>query len=156
MEKIDHQLTSNVKLLHKVVLLSDGHVLLLKRSNQAQSRPGKWDLPGGNSEWPTDKVNFVRSLHQQDVSREIKEETAISVESDSFDQTNLIYFDTTYEPQKEMFTVLCGWRHNLPTQQKVTISDEHQDHEWVPVEKIEDYDFGFAQFIPQMIVNAIS
>lgn len=156
MEKIAHQLTENVKLLHKVVITADGKVLLLRRSSSAKTRPGKWDLPGGNSEWPVKYDTFANGLHRADIVREIQEETGLTANPDNFSAENLIYFDTTFEPEKQMFTIICGWHWPTNTVKKIKISNEHQEAQWVGWEDIEHYDFGFAQFIPAMIVAAIS
>jgi len=152
--KLAHQLTAHVKLLQKAVLLSDDKVLILKRHPDSATRPNCWDLPGGNSEWPTNITTFTRGLHLQDLCREIEEETGIAVDPESVFRRDLVYFDTTFEPEKEMFTILCGWRHKLSGEQTlppVATSSEHTEYQWVDPADLDQYDFGFADFIPEMI-----
>ncbi len=152
----EHKLTDQVKLLQKAVLISNEKILLLKRSEDAYSRPHCWDLPGGNSEWPS-SPEFTRGLHLEDLVREIQEETGISIPAEAVFQRDLVFFDTTFQPEKQMFTVLVGWKHVLNgTEPQVTISNEHSAYSWVSPNDIAQYDFGFAQFIPKMIRRAIA
>ncbi len=151
-----HQLTENVKLLQKAVVVHKGRVLLLQRDDTASSRPSKWDLPGGNSEWPTTQQANTTSLHQADISREIKEETGITVVPGHFNRDAMVYFDTTF--YNEVFTVLTGWVAELPfdfDESEVTLSEEHTAFEWVPFDDARDYDFDYGKnFIVPMLRNA--
>jgi 8-oxo-dGTP pyrophosphatase MutT (NUDIX family) len=143
--KVPHQLTRNVKLLHKVALVAGDQVLVLKRSPQAESRPGKWDLAGGNSEWPHDLDQAKLNPHQADVAREIKEETGIELDPARFSFDNLVYFATYFSPEKKIFSVNCGWQVTDLTaeaKQRVTISDEHTDYAWITLDQLAQYDFG--------------
>ncbi len=143
--KVPHQLTHNVKLLHKVALVVEDEVLILKRSPQAKSRPGKWDLAGGNSEWPHHLSQAELNPHQLDVAREIKEETGIEVDPAWFSFDNLVYFATYFSPKKEIFSVNCGWQVTDLTaeaKQRVTISAEHTDYAWITLDQLDQYDFG--------------
>jgi 8-oxo-dGTP pyrophosphatase MutT (NUDIX family) len=142
---VAHQLTENVKLLQKAVLIHQGEVLLLKRDMNDTSRPNCWDTPGGNSEWPESSVDPQNNLHLKDICREIQEEAAITISPDSLTHQNLVYHETYYEPAREVFTVLFGWRILLPVdfdRASVQISHEHQAAEWVTPEKALNYDFG--------------
>jgi 8-oxo-dGTP pyrophosphatase MutT (NUDIX family) len=151
----EHRLTDQVKLLQKAVITSDGAVLLLKRASNSVSRPNCWDLPGGNSEWPVAQ-DFTRGLHLQDLVREIQEETGLVVSPDNVFQRDLIFFDTTFEPQKQMFTILVGWKHSLNGDTPpVRVSEEHTEFAWVNPDNLNTYDFGFAEFIPKMIRRAL-
>ncbi len=140
-----HRLTANVKLLHKAALVSNNQVLILKRSNQAVSRPGKWDLPGGNSEWPVALQDNAKNIHQEDVAREIKEETSLSVPASNFLVHNLVYFATYFNADKQIYSVNCGWQVKDVIQQdqtQVEISSEHTDYRWISLSELTDYDFG--------------
>lgn len=141
MKKIPHQLTPNVKILQKAVLVCNGKFLILQRSPDSKTRPAKWDLPGGNSEWPEVNHN-TRSLHRADIIREIIEETGIVV-SDK-DLGEQVYFDTYFEAEKQLYSIITGWKVNLPTQPEVEISDEHTGFAWITPEQFDQYDFGFA------------
>jgi len=139
-----HQLTSRVKLLHKVGLVHQEKILILKRANNAKSRPGKWDLPGGNSEWPQDTQQLQLDPHQQDVAREILEETGLKVEAVNFTLKNLIYFATYFESDNQIFSINCGWQTVLAGDDKpqITISDEHTEYTWITLFELKNYDFG--------------
>jgi len=151
-----HQLTENVKLLQKVVIVHKGYVLLLQRDENSATRPLKWDLPGGNSQWPTEEKRDSTGLHKEDAAREIKEETGISVVSDQFTKDSLVYFDTTFF--NTIFTIITGWVVELPldfNREQVVISEEHIAFEWVPFDEAREYDFDFARsFIIPMIRTA--
>jgi len=154
-----HQLTDNVKLLHKVVLCIDNKILILKRSPQSKSRPNKWDLPGGNSEWPSDVNHNVRDLHTLDAAREVWEETGIRVGSDNFINDSLTYFSTFFEAEKQIFTVICGWSVSLLTDvtpEDVTISEEHSEFALISLDELNDYDFGgeAGSFIIDIIASS--
>lgn len=157
MEPMAHQLTSNVKLLQKIVIVNQNQVLLLKRSPNSKTRPNCWDLPGGNMEWPQNKQVLTRQLHISDAKREVFEETGLELNS-SFDLAQLVFFDTVFEPDKQLFTILVGWQIKLDSSLKnpeIKISHEHSDYVWADRNQISQYDFGFADFIPQMIHNKL-
>lgn len=144
MTKQPHQLTENTKLLHKVALIHNNQVLILKRASDSNSRPDKWDLAGGNSEWPSDDRQG-HSVHKEDIAREIIEETGIEISAESFDFSALIFFDTYFDAKKQVFTVICGWKYILPKdfdRNIVEISNEHSQAKWLSVEEIEEIDFG--------------
>ncbi len=141
-----HQLTQDVKLLHKVALVSKDKVLILKRSEKAKSRPGKWDLPGGNSEWPTEQTVNQVNLHQDDLVREVLEETGIALSIESFLINNLIYYATFFEADRQIYSINCGWvvmldKHFEKTP-SVLISNEHQDFIWITLSQLNEFDFG--------------
>lgn len=147
---VPHQLTSHTKLLHKVAIVQNGHVLLLHRSADAQSRPGCWDLPGGNSEWPVEVQQPTANLHQLDISREIEEETSLIVPSDYFQLSKLVLFRSFFEPQAQVYTIICGWQvktelvSSLAAMQPgdVVCSHEHQGYAWSDLNGLAAYDFG--------------
>lgn len=158
-----HQLTENTKFLHKVAILNDGKVLLLKRSDSAVSRPGCWDLPGGNSEWPAEIAENIPDLYQLDIAREIKEETGFETNRNNFSQKNLIYFSTFFEPAKQLYSLICGWKLTAVTDltafspEKVILSAEHTQFVWVSAIEINNYNFGDlgrGDFIKVIIENA--
>lgn len=148
-----HQLTPDVKILQKVVMVYKGRVLLLQRDPRSKKRPEKWDLPGGNSEWPTQEQEGSTGLHQADVAREVKEETGITVTASHFTLDKMVYFDTTFFD--DVFTVLTGWMVELPHDfdtTSVQLSDEHSEYEWVLFDDARNYDFGYGKsFIVPMI-----
>ncbi len=141
-----HQLTENTKLLQKALIVADGKVLLLKRSAESKTRPEKWDLPGGNSEWPKEANVDIKDPHQADLLREIKEETDLDVGSFWQNRKQPLFFTTYFEGQKQVFSVIVIWQIKIPStlQTRVKISSEHSEFHWVDLAKVLEYDFGFA------------
>jgi 8-oxo-dGTP pyrophosphatase MutT (NUDIX family) len=158
MKKIQHQLTENTKLLQKVILRHGGKFLILRRDGDSSSRPLAWDLPGGNSEWPETLEN-IGGLHKKDASREVLEETGIEINPSKFSIGNLVSFRTFFEAQKQIFSVIVGWKIDLSNdfdEEIIKISDEHVDYKWITSDELEDYDFGGVkgEFIIEMIKNS--
>lgn len=155
MKKTAHQLTENVKVLQKVVLVHDGKCLILKRSDNAQSRPGNWDLPGGNVEWPREKKD-KQDFHVDELLREVVEETGIII--NDFDLESC-YVGTYYKAEQDVVTIILGWRVQLSQVPEVKISDEHTEYAWMALHEGPQYDFGFAgekgQFIRSMIDRSL-
>lgn len=145
---LKNQLTENVKLLQKAVVIRQSgstiEALLLQRSGDAASRPNCWDLPGGNSEWPVPGQFSIANLHLGDIKREILEETSLQVDEKNFDLKNLVHFSTYFDSDKQVFTIICGWMidFSLVNQSEIKISDEHQKYAWVSEIDLLDYDFG--------------
>jgi len=148
-----HQLTKNVKFLHKVAIIFEDKILLLKRSQDSINRPSSWDLPGGNSEWPEVGSESGFDYHLKDVVREIVEEAGIEVEIQRFNHNSMIYFRTYFDADKQIYTMICGWKLELETKPKVTISHEHTKHQWVKAEALAGFDFGGekGEFIKEII-----
>lgn len=147
-----HQLTNRVKLLHKVAIFSEGQVLLLKRSPNSPSRPNCWDLPGGNSEWPkAGESDF--DYHQKDITRELQEETHLSIETTHFSHQNLVYFRTYYDADKDIYTIICGWHLSLDTLPKIILSHEHTQFKWAQLTNLDSYNVGgqAGEFIKDII-----
>jgi 8-oxo-dGTP diphosphatase len=153
-----HTLTKEVKLLQKIALLREGAVLLLQRSGNEQSRPGCWDLPGGNSEWPLDTHKGF-GQHKKDLVREVREETGIELLPESFAQNDLVYFETFFQPDAQMFSIICGWKGVLSADfapDQVRLSDEHTAFAWVKPSELAEYDFGGSrgEFLAEIITRA--
>lgn len=158
MEKLPHQLTQNVKLLQKAALWHDGKVLILQRSSDSATRPEKWDLPGGNSEWPIDATENLRDLHVDDLMREVFEETGIELKKEQVKKC--VYIGTYFDFDREVYSLILGWRVELDRdfrEEDVLISDEHKDFTWITAEEFGEYDFGFAGgkdgFIKEIVVG---
>lgn len=155
-----HQLTSNVKLLQKIVLECNGRFLLLQRDENSFSRPLAWDLPGGNSEWPKGLREPTSDLHQLDAAREIREETGLDVPASEFHHGNLVYFETFFDPHKQIYTVLLGWHVSLETDGEdipvLEISEEHVQAGWFEPGEALIQDFGGEKgaFIPRILQAA--
>lgn len=157
---LTHQLTENVKVLHKVALVCGQQVLILKRSETEYSRPGLWDLPGGNATWPqTDSGNIAERLHQADILREVGEETSIDL-AFAADQLEMpVYANTYFEPDSKVYTVVLGWSVQVDRQPSVVLSDEHSQFAWITWAQFDEYDFGFAGeqdgFIRQIVSRSL-
>jgi len=173
---MNHQLTNQVKLLQKALLVCDEEFLILKRSADSLTRPNNWDLPGGNSEWPVDATpiqsaavtlspskgrqalddtNYI-NLHQADLIREIKEETGVVVNSNQIGYQP-IYFGTYFENQKQVYSIIVGWKVSLPAKPIIKISSEHREFQWIKPSEFDHFEFGFAGkksgFIRQIVNN---
>lgn len=142
MNQIPHQLTANVKLLHKIAIEFEGKVLILKRSSESKSRPNCWDLPGGNSEWPEEGTQSGFDLHTTDIVREIEEETGIQVNKLQFSESSLVYFHTYFDADKQIYTIICGWSLSIASNPVITLSSEHQEFKWVKSSEVDSFDFG--------------
>lgn len=160
MQKVPHQLTQNVKFLHKVALVHEGKVLVLKRADSASSRPGAWDLPGGNAEWPTGQES-IRNIHQPEIAREILEETGIEVPPSVFELENMVHFFSYFDAQKNIYSIVCGWRvgdHIDLSADHVILSDEHTQYRFVGLDELETLDFGepVGTFVKIIVRNALA
>lgn len=155
-----HQLTENVKLLQKAVLIHNGRLLILQREVNTKTRPQCWDLPGGNSEWPHGATENQENMHQEDVAREIKEETGVTVFTQHFTLENMIFFRTFYDVEKNVYTVITGWKVELPNdfdREQVVLSDEHIAQKWVTFDELDEYDFGGkrGEFVKDIIRGSL-
>lgn len=112
-KRIPHQLTEHVKLLQKAVLIYDQRALILRRSDLAKSRPGCWDLPGGNCEWPVSQTASVANLHLQDIAREVTEETGLAVQANDFSFDQLVHLSTFFDVDQQIYTMIVGWKLEL-------------------------------------------
>ncbi|AKB23913.1 GDP-mannose mannosyl hydrolase [Methanosarcina sp. MTP4] len=97
-----------------------GEYLLLKRSENSRTNPGKWDLPGG-------KVDRGETLKEA-VAREVQEETGISINPGG------IAGEVTFElPAKKVIAIVYDGGFNMAD---VQLSYEHMEYTWTPLEKI--------------------
>lgn len=159
---IPHQLTERVKLLQKIAIIRQQHdqpeVLLLQRSQTAKSRPGAWDLPGGNSEWPQQNQVSASNLHLQDVVRELQEETGIQLDPGKLDLSKTTHLSTYFAADQQIYTIIVGWMAALTDtdQAMIRLSAEHQQYAWVSRAQLVDYDFGgpAGSFVQEMAAQA--
>ena len=153
-----HQLTDDVKLLQKIVLINEDKILILLRDESSHTRPLCWDLPGGNSEWPTEIKENIEDLHKEDITREVFEETGIELSPDKLDQDNLVYFSTFFEAKRQVFAVILDWKVILSSDfdpNNVVLSHEHIDYKWISIGELDQYDFGGykGKFVTDIIKN---
>lgn len=159
--KVAHQLTENVKFLHKVAIIHNGKALVLKRADDAKSRPGAWDLPGGNAEWPVGLTESTRNVHQQDIAREVIEETGFDVMPGVFELENMVHFFSYFDEGKQVYSVVCGWAVSNLTDiepDKVLLSDEHTEYRWVEKGELDSLDFSepVGTFVKIIIEKSLS
>lgn len=97
-----------------------GEFLLLKRSENSHTNPGKWDLPGG-------KLNQAESLKEA-VAREVLEETGISIVPGE------IAGEVNFElPEKKVIAIIFDGGYVVAN---VKLSYEHMEYSWIPLEHI--------------------
>lgn len=97
-----------------------GEFLLLRRSENSRTNPGKWDLPGG-------KVNPDESL-KEGVVREVWEETGISIAP--ADVAGQVNFEL---PEKKVIAIVFNGGYVIAD---VKLSDEHMEYSWVSLKEI--------------------
>ncbi len=109
-----------VEVVAKAVIQNEsGEVLLLRRVETDERRPGEWDFPGGGVE---DEEEL-----QAGVIREIQEEAGLKV-----DEVALVYAATEAKPDNSSVTkLLFAGKVSVDA---VTLSFEHDDYKWVDVE----------------------
>lgn len=107
-----------------------GEFLLLKRSENSHSNPGKWDLPGG-------KLSRGELLKDA-VVREVWEETGISI------VLGEIAGYVTFElPDKKVIAIIYDGGYVIAD---VKLSYEHVEHAWSSLENILEMDDLPAHF----------
>lgn len=154
-----HQLTDSVKLLQKAALIHNGACLVLQRSPDSKTRPMKWDLPGGNSEWPDNTQENHEDLHMADIAREIREETGIILPESEFSREKLVHMHTFFEAKTQVYSIVLGWRVFLPSEfdpNSVIISSEHVAAAWMRPEELDQYDFDVQRgsFLRSIVTNS--
>lgn len=97
-----------------------GEFLLLRRSEDSHTNPGKWDLPGG-------KMNPDESL-KEGVVREVWEETGISIVPG--DIAGEVNFEL---PEKKVIAIVFDGGYIVAD---VKLSYEHMGYTWISLENI--------------------
>ena len=94
-----------------------------------------------------------------DLQREVFEETGIEITSEQV--TKCVYIGTYFDFDKDMYSLILGWKVELPedfSAASILLSDEHQDFGWMTADEFDQYDFGFAGetkgFIREIIVGS--
>jgi 8-oxo-dGTP diphosphatase len=115
-----HLFTENVKFLQKAVVFhpkKKGLFLVLKRPEQARSRPNCWDLPGGNVKYG--------ERHDVALRREIVEETELEVEN-----VSPVHVLTNFDANNNIYYLYIGYVANA-LNDDVHIGKEHTESKWV-------------------------
>lgn len=106
--------------VYALIRNENGEFLLLRRSENSRTNPGKWDLPGG-------KVNPDESL-KEGVVREVWEETGISIVPG--DIAGEVNFEL---PEKKVIAIVFDGGYVVAD---VKLSYEHMEYTWISLEKI--------------------
>jgi 8-oxo-dGTP diphosphatase len=119
------------------VLLADkdGKVLILKRSTDSKTNPGKWELPGG-------KVDQGESFDQALV-REVYEETQLKISLEhvvGISEQNLLVI-------RAVHIIMSG----KITEGNLTLSHEHEGYAWVFFENLDKYEL--ADWLHDFVTN---
>ncbi len=119
------------KVIAAGILLKDGKVLIIQRSNDDDSFPGLWEVPSGKKEElePVDAA----------VKREVKEEIGIDVEI--VKPLTVFNFKTEKDTEIRDATQINFLVKPVETAE-VKLSDEHQGSAWIEEEEIDRYDIS--------------
>ena len=110
--------------VYAVLRNEKGEFLLLKRSENSHSNPGKWDLPGG-------KLGRGELLKDA-VVREVWEETGISIVL-----VEIAGYATFELPDKKVIAIIYDGGYVIAD---VKLSYEHVEHAWSSLEDILEMD----------------
>lgn len=110
--------------IYAILRNEKGEFLLLRRSENSHSNPGKWDLPGG-------KLISGEPLEEA-IVREVWEETGISIVPGE------IAGYTIFElPEKKVIAAIYDGGYIIAD---VKLSDEHIEYAWMPLKNILELD----------------
>lgn len=106
--------------VYAVIRNDKGNFLLLKRSEDSTTNPGKWDLPGGKLE--------REEILEEAVVREVWEETGITIVPGEI--AGYINFEL---PEKKVIALVYDGGYIISD---VKLSHEHTEYSWVPLGEI--------------------
>jgi 8-oxo-dGTP diphosphatase len=110
------------------VLLTDqdGKILILKRSTDSKTNPGKWELPGG-------KVDQGESFDHALV-REVYEETNLKI--------SLEHVVGASEQNLHIIRAVHIIMSGRIVEGELSLSSEHEGYAWVKIETLPDYELA--------------
>jgi 8-oxo-dGTP pyrophosphatase MutT (NUDIX family) len=123
-KKAEKKLKNQVHYADMLVFNKKGELLLLQRSSTDDMFPSQWCLPGGHVDPNEEGIKASQ--------RELEEETLITLTDEVITKKHELKNDKAFI---EYFDVLLK---DTPT--VVLNSREHQNYEWVSIDKINDYD----------------
>lgn len=97
-----------------------GEFLLLKRSEDSNTNPGKWDLPGGKLE--------REEILEEAVVREVREETGITIVP-----VEIAGYVTFELPEKRVIAIVYDGGYIISD---VKLSHEHTEYSWISLDEI--------------------
>jgi 8-oxo-dGTP diphosphatase len=106
--------------VYAVLRNEKGEFLLLRRSENSHSNPGKWDLPGG-------KLTRGEPLEEA-VVREVWEETGISIAP-----VEIAGYTTFELPDKKVIAIVYNEGYVIAD---VKLSYEHTEYAWISLDNI--------------------
>lgn len=115
----------------KAIIVNDGKVLIVRRSDNAAIDGGTWEPVGG-------KLEFGEELNSA-LIREVKEEVGLEIQIE-----RILYastFKTHSERQVVILTYLCKSEHR-----DVVLSQEHSEYQWSTKDEL-------LQLLPQRIIR---
>ncbi len=130
-------ISKDKKIIQKIVLagvvIKDGKVLILQRSQNENVYPGTWELPSGKRE-PLEPS-------EDSLAREIKEEAGLDVKP----IMPFSVFDYQIEkPEEIRDSTQINFLVVLTNNNDIVLSQEHQAFAWITIEDIEKYDITEA------------
>jgi 8-oxo-dGTP diphosphatase len=110
------------------VLLADqdGKILILKRSTDSKTNPGKWELPGG-------KVDQGESFDHA-LIREVYEETNLKI--------SLEHVVGASEQNLHIIRAVHIIMSGKIVEGELNLSSEHEGYAWVTIETLPDYELA--------------
>ncbi len=113
-----------------IIRRNDGKILVLKRDNKDDHKPGVWETVGGGMD--------REETPQAGLLREVLEETGLNV--DAREPFNVFTFKKDTGEFKVGITFLCEYLGG-----EVALSDEHTDYRW-----IDPKEFALMESVPSL------
>jgi len=107
----------------KSFIVSDGKLLIIKRMPNDVHKPGVWEIPGG-------RMDLGESPFRG-LPREVKEEVGLDIKV--CQPLAVRHFVREDGQNITMLVFLCQ-----PLNREVKLSQEHTEHEWIPVERAKE------------------
>lgn len=124
-----------------VVVVKDDEILLIRREKPPKS--GCWSIPGGAQE--------LGETTKQAAIREVREETAITIESPHF-LAVIDYIDRDKDSGVKHHYTLIDYAANYHSG-TLTAGDDANDAKWVPIDRLSEYNLWSET--EKIIYNAV-
>lgn len=135
--KREYMFTDDIKFLQKILIFhpKENKFLALKRSKDLKSRPGCYDLPGGNV--------LFGEFNMPSLEKEIKEETGLKA-----GDIKIVRLVTNYE--NGIYYIFAGYAGQAVSDE-VKLSHEHSEYKWMG--KDEFLELESAEYLMDFIKN---